>query len=72
MSGVVFEKVPTGEDSVVPETSPASRSVSKSGKVKHGKTISWTNVNFLVKDKSVLKDCWGEVTKKSLLHFYGM
>lgn len=58
---VAFEKVSTDDGGVLPEVSPVNLSRSKTGKVKQGKSISWSNVTFTVKDKYVLKDCWGEV-----------
>lgn len=62
-SAVAFEMVPTADNAQqLDAASPAAPSVSKSGKVKHGKSISWSSVNFTVKDKVVLKDCWGEVS----------
>lgn len=61
-SAVAFEMVPTADDAQQLDAgSPAPTSFSKTGKVKHGKSISWSSVNFTVKDKVVLKDCWGEV-----------
>ena len=48
-SHVSFAIVPTDDDeeSATPE--------------KTQKDLSWTNVNFRVKNKAILKDCWGEV-----------
>ncbi len=44
-----FSAVPTSEEEVhdIPE--------------KKLKDISWTNVNFRVKNKVILNECWGEV-----------
>lgn len=35
--------------------------------LKHGRDLSWSNVNFVVGEKSVLKDCWGEVQAQNFI-----
>jgi hypothetical protein len=61
MNTVSFEVVPTKE--VALETQSPTKSPSN----KKGLDLHWSNVDFFVKDKPVLKDCWGEV---SAIYYY--
>lgn len=52
----------TATFSVAPTEEPASELAAKAGRVKAGRDITWSNVDFMVGEKAVLKDCWGEVS----------
>jgi ABC-type transport system involved in cytochrome bd biosynthesis fused ATPase/permease subunit len=64
VSGAAFEMVPVSEPNIVdPHLSPTKRKA---------RNISWSDVNFVVKEKTkVLSGCWGEVKAGQVMAVMG-
>lgn len=58
--GQKFAKIMT-ENSTVPSISENNKEAFRASIKKEAKNLTWSNVNYAVGDKTILKDCWGEV-----------